>query len=30
MCLSQFCKNELQAQYSFIYQAQYIAKKYMQ
>ena len=25
MCLSQFCKNELQAQYSFTYQAQYIA-----
>ena len=31
MRLSQFCKNELrQAQYSFTYQAQYIAKKYMQ
>ena len=30
MCLSQFCKNELQAQYSFTYQVQYIAKKYMQ
>ena len=29
MRLSQFCKNELQAQYSFKYQAQYIAKKYM-
>ena len=29
MRLSQFCKNELQAQYSFTYQAQYIAKKYM-
>ena len=26
MRLSQFCKNELQAQYSFPYQAQYIAK----
>ena len=26
MRLSQFCKNELQAQYSFTYQAQYIAK----
>ena len=30
MRLSQFCKNELQAQYSFTYQVQYIAKKYMQ
>ena len=30
MRLSQFCKNELQAQYSFTYQAQYTAKKYMQ
>ena len=30
MRLSQFCQNELQAQYSFTYQAQYIAKKYMQ
>ena len=30
MRLSQFCKNELQAQYNFTYQAQYIAKKYMQ
>ena len=30
MRLSQFCKNELQAQDSFTYQAQYIAKKYMQ
>ena len=29
MCQSQFCKSELQAQYSFTYQAQYIAKKYM-
>ena len=29
MHLSQFYKNELQAQYSFTYQAQYIAKKYM-
>ena len=29
MRLFQFCKNELQAQYSFIYQALYIAKKYM-
>ena len=29
MPLSQFCKNMLQAQYSFTYQAQYIAKKYM-
>ena len=29
MRLSQFCKTELQAQYSFTYQAQYIAKKYM-
>ena len=29
MRLFQFCKNELQAQYSFTYQAQYIAKKYM-
>ena len=28
MRLSQFCKNELQAQYSFIYQIKYIAKKY--
>ena len=28
MRLSQFCKNELQAQYSFTYQTQYIAKKY--
>ena len=27
MGLSQICKNELQAQYSFTYQAQYIAKK---
>ena len=27
MRLSQFCKNELQAQYSFTYQTQYIAKK---
>ena len=25
MRLSQFCKNELQAQYSFTYQAQYIS-----
>ena len=30
MRLSQFCKNEFQAQYSFTYQAQYIAKKDMQ
>ena len=30
MHLSQFCKNKLQAQYRFTYQAQYIAKKYMQ
>ena len=30
MHLAQFCKNELQAQYSFTCQAQYIAKKYMQ
>ena len=30
MRLSQFCKNELQAQYSFTYQTHYIAKKYMQ
>ena len=30
MCLSQFCKNELQAQYSITYQTQYIAKEYMQ
>ena len=30
MCLSQFCKNKLQTQNSIIYQAQYIAKKYMQ
>ena len=30
MRLSQFCrKNEHQAQYSFTYQAQYMAKKYM-
>ena len=29
MRLSQFCKNKLQAQYSFTYKAQYIAKKYM-
>ena len=29
MCLSQFYKNELQAQYSFTYQTKYIAKKYM-
>ena len=29
MCLSQFCKNKLQAQDSFTYQAQYVAKKYM-
>ena len=29
MRLSQFYKNELQAHYSFIYQAQYIAKKYI-
>ena len=29
MRLSQFCENKLQAQYSFTYQAQYIAKKYM-
>ena len=29
MRLSQFCENELQAQYSFTHQAQYIAKKYM-
>ena len=31
MRLSQFCKNELQlkAQYSFTYQAQYTAKKYI-
>ena len=29
MRLSQFYKNELQAQYSFTYQAQYIAKEYM-
>ena len=29
MRLSQFCINELQAQYSFTYQAQYIAKKHM-
>ena len=27
MRLSEFCKNELQAQYSITYQAQYIAKK---
>ena len=30
MRLSQFYKNELQAQHSFTYQAQYIAKKYTQ
>ena len=24
MCLSQFCINDLQAQYSYTYQAQYI------
>ena len=30
MRLSQFCKNELQAQYSITYQAKYIAKKYLQ
>ena len=30
MRLSQFCKNELQAQYSFTHPGQYIAKKYMQ
>ena len=29
MHLPQFCKNKLQAQYSFTYWAQYIAKKYM-
>ena len=29
MHLSQFCKNELQAQYRFTYPAQYIAKKYV-
>ena len=29
MRLAQFCKNELQPQYSFTYQTQYIAKKYM-
>ena len=29
MRLSQFCKTELQAQYSFTYEAQYTAKKYM-
>ena len=29
MRLSQFCKNKVRAQYSFMYQAQYIAKKYM-
>ena len=29
MRLSQFYKNELHRQYSFTYQAQYIAKKYM-
>ena len=29
MRLSQFCKNELPAQYSFTYQAPYIAKKCM-
>ena len=27
MRLSEFCKNELQAEYSITYQAQYIAKK---
>ena len=30
MRLTQFCKNELQAEYSITYQAQYMAKKYMQ
>ena len=29
MRLSQFCKTQLQAQYSFTYQTQYIAKKYL-
>ena len=29
MRLSQFCENKLQAQYSFTYQTQYIAKKYI-
>ena len=29
MCLPQFYKNELHAQYSFTYQTQYIANKYM-
>ena len=29
MRLSQFYNNELQAQYSFTYQTQYIAKKYV-
>ena len=29
MRLSQFYKNELQAQYSFTYQTQHIAKIYM-
>ena len=29
MRLSQFYKNELQVQYSFTYQTQYIAKKYV-
>ena len=29
MRLSQFYENELQAQYSFTHQTQYIAKKYM-
>ena len=29
MRLSQFYKNELQAQFSFTYQVQYIAKKCM-
>ena len=29
MRLSQFYKNELQAQYSFTHQTQYIAEKYM-
>ena len=30
MHLSQFCKNELQAQYSFTYQTQYIAREVLQ
>ena len=29
MCLSKFYKTELRAQFSFTYQTQYIAKKYI-